>query len=720
MSPANTDTYELTLKPGLELGNFTIRKVIGQGGFGITYLAYDRILQTEVVIKENMPTTFAGRSAETQYVVPLANATEDFEWATERFLQEARTMAKHKHRNIVSVTRVFKALGTAYFVMPYVGGKSLDKVLREEGPLPEKRLRPLLCSLLDALQYLHSKDLLHRDIKPANILLDEEGQPILIDFGAARQLSQYSQTVMESPGYTPFEQMKTRGNVGPWSDLYALGGTMYKLITNKTPIRSTDRVDEDTQPRLAENRELCQRYSRGFLQGIDKALNRSIDKRWQTAEDWLKTLSGSSDSPSPTLKEKVSPAPETSIEEASTEKTNATPALTSPGTSGNGNSPLTPRKKAVLLWLITAAAVFCVFIGLIIYHRDDFLSDYAHNNNVSMTYLMLTIGANPEIKLKDGNTLLTEAVSKGHASIARLLLEKGANPEAKNNSGNTPLITAVWYDHENVVRLLLEKDTIVDTKNKDGDTPLLEAAMLGHETIMRLLLEKGADIEVKNNFGKTPLLEAAGQDNEAVVRLLLENGADIEVKDNFGNTPLLEAAGHGSEAIVRLLLENGANVGVKDRYGDTPLFEAARYGHEAVVRLLLEKGADIETKNNDGFTPLIWAVQYARANVVELLLEKNANIGAKNNIDDTALSTAAIHGHETIMCLLLEKGANIEASDCSGWTPLMKTAMHGHEAVVRLLLEKGANTEAKDNNGYTAYDLAKTYSIKRLLRSYQR
>ena len=283
MTQDSPEINELALPPGFALGNYIIRRVIGQGGFGITYLAVDQDLQTEVVIKENMPGSFAGRSTTSRQVFSLSHASDDFAWARDRFIQEARTMAKLNHRNIVRVTRVFQALGTAYYVMPYVGGMSLDKIVSKEGPLSEERLRPLLCSLLEALQYLHGKELLHRDIKPANILLDEEGEPILIDFGAARQLSQHSQTVVESPGYTPFEQMQTHGEIGPWTDLYALGGTMYKLITGQTPMRSMDRVGKDTLAPLADRAELRSRYSRAFLKGIDKALAFDARKRWQTA-----------------------------------------------------------------------------------------------------------------------------------------------------------------------------------------------------------------------------------------------------------------------------------------------------------------------------------------------------------------------------------------------------------------------------------------------------
>ena len=291
------ENHGIALPEGFELGNYTIRRVIGQGEFGITYLAYDSSLDTEVVLKENMPVTFAGRSSESHRVYSLSKSSDDFDWAKERFIQGARTLSKLNHRHIVRVMRVFEALGTAYFVMPYVGVRSLDKMLQKDDSFTEEKLLPLLKSLLSALSYLHSKEILHRDIKPANILLDDENEPVLIDFGTARPLSQHSQTVVESPGYTPLEQMRTHGNVGPWTDLYALGGTMYKLITGKPPVRCLDRVEEDSQPRLSDNPDLLKNYSRRLRESIDRALALKVCNRWQSAREWMELLTESEPTP---------------------------------------------------------------------------------------------------------------------------------------------------------------------------------------------------------------------------------------------------------------------------------------------------------------------------------------------------------------------------------------------------------------------------------------
>ncbi|MGN1308826.1 MAG: protein kinase, partial [Akkermansia sp.] len=256
-------------------------------------MAYDNELKTVVVIKENMPAALTRRYEGDLYVHP--DMMTEFKRAEDCFIKEAQALTKLNHSNIVRVTRVFKTPATAYYVMPYVGGKSLEQLLAKEGPMPENRLRPILEAMLDSLRYLHGKGLLHRDIKPANILLDEEGKPVLIDFGVARQPGHHSHIVPESPGYTPFEQMQTHGNIGPWSDLYALGGTMYKLITGRTPVHCKNRVARDILTSLTDSWELCMRYSRSFLSGIDKALAFGTEERWQSAAEWQQALTDNSE-----------------------------------------------------------------------------------------------------------------------------------------------------------------------------------------------------------------------------------------------------------------------------------------------------------------------------------------------------------------------------------------------------------------------------------------
>jgi serine/threonine protein kinase len=286
------------LPTGTRLEEFVVDRILGSGGFGITYLARDSRLGRQVVIKENLPAQFCWRDTSNLTVQPRHSSGEDadnFQYSLDSFEKEAVTLASLDHPGIVKVLRSFEANGTAYFVMPFVDGTTLDEVMREreakKKSFSEEELTSLLTKVLDALAYLHDRGIYHRDIKPGNILITHTGAPVLIDFGAARQrLSERSLTVIESPGYTPFEQMQSRGKVGPWSDLYALGGTLYKAITGETPAKAADRIMEDSQVPLAERAELSGWYSQRLLRSIDYAMNPIATDRFESANAWKETI----------------------------------------------------------------------------------------------------------------------------------------------------------------------------------------------------------------------------------------------------------------------------------------------------------------------------------------------------------------------------------------------------------------------------------------------
>jgi formylglycine-generating enzyme required for sulfatase activity len=300
-APANTQA----LPPGTRLEEFLIERVLGSGGFGITYLARDTRLGRRVVIKENLPVQFAYRHPESLTVSPRHTTGDDadnFAWSLENFSKEAATLASLDHPGIVKVHRSFEAYGTAYFAMPFVEGLALDALVEsrkaEGNGFEEAELRGLLEHLLDALSDLHGHETYHRDIKPGNILITRKGLPVLIDFGSARQrLSERSMTVIESPGYTPFEQLQSRGNVGPWSDLYALGATLAKVITGETPPKATDRAFDDPFTPLHTRPNLLDRYSTAFLTHLDRALHMRPAERWQDAREWGGALLSPTPSP---------------------------------------------------------------------------------------------------------------------------------------------------------------------------------------------------------------------------------------------------------------------------------------------------------------------------------------------------------------------------------------------------------------------------------------
>ena len=297
-SQANPEPSGQALPAGTRLEEFVIERVLGSGGFGITYLAKDTALGRQVVIKENLPVQFCFRDPNSMTVSPRHTHGEDadnFQWSLENFSKEAAMLASLDHSGIVRVLRSFQAFGTAYFVMPFVEGVTLDELLvsrRAKGlAFSEEELRGMLERTLSALAHLHDRGIYHRDIKPGNILVTLDGIPVLIDFGSARQrLSERSMTVVESAGYTPFEQLQSRGNVGPWSDLYALAATLVKVMTGEAPPKTNDRSFGDPWQPLLGRENLRRQYSEAFLAGIDRALKLPIEERWQSAEEWKKAL----------------------------------------------------------------------------------------------------------------------------------------------------------------------------------------------------------------------------------------------------------------------------------------------------------------------------------------------------------------------------------------------------------------------------------------------
>ncbi len=237
----------------LSNGRYQIGRVLGRpGGFGITYLAFDSRLQSLVAIKEYLPRELSARDGDHLTVSPHSGEEgELFQYGVGKFLEEARTLAKFDHPNVVRVRDFFEENGTAYLVMDYCRGLPLSQYVsqQEGGKVNINAAISILQPLLDALRELHKKGYLHRDVKPQNIYLSESGKPILLDFGAARQAmgdKSRSLSVVLSEGYAPLEQYQRNGMQGPWTDVYGAVATFYNLITGQTPPSAIDRINNPT------------------------------------------------------------------------------------------------------------------------------------------------------------------------------------------------------------------------------------------------------------------------------------------------------------------------------------------------------------------------------------------------------------------------------------------------------------------------------------------
>lgn len=294
-SPSNRSMSNTRcLKPGVILKErYKIEEVIGAGGFGITYRAWDPLLQSYVAIKEYYPSGIATRSADSSKVcVPVGQEQREYHRGRIRFLKEAQDVARFQSEpNIVSIYDYLEENNTAYMVMEYLHGCTLKQYIREHGGrLDTDHILHICLSVLDALAVVHKAGMIHRDISPENIFICEDLTVKLIDFGAAKQVyldGEQTMSVVLKPGYAPPEQYAKKDKQGPWTDIYALGATLYFAATGEKPEESFGRVLEDTiKPVCEVNPEI----PRAMSQVIMRAMSVKIEDRYQTVEAMREAL----------------------------------------------------------------------------------------------------------------------------------------------------------------------------------------------------------------------------------------------------------------------------------------------------------------------------------------------------------------------------------------------------------------------------------------------
>ncbi len=288
-------TSTRTLSQGHEILWYTIDRVLGQGGFGITYLAHDRNLDRSVAIKEYLPTIFAYRREDFSVKPINSDHRDNFVWGLNSFLKEAQTLARFSHPNIVRVNSVFEANNTAYMVMEYEHGQNLTDLYKNNDKRRDQSfIEQIFFPIFDGLKEIHKFDFIHRDIKPGNIYIRDDQTPVLIDFGSARQTSQQQiseMTSLVSKGYTPLEQYSiSYGEQGPWTDIYALAATMHEGIVGSKPDESLSRSacllrgNPDLVAHLS-NRDYPG-FSQQFLDSVHAGLRLEPEARPQSIEDW--------------------------------------------------------------------------------------------------------------------------------------------------------------------------------------------------------------------------------------------------------------------------------------------------------------------------------------------------------------------------------------------------------------------------------------------------
>jgi serine/threonine protein kinase len=349
--PADETESSHALPTGTRLHEFEITGIVGEGGFGIVYLGRDHSLDRVVAIKEYMPSSLAARIKGLTVSVRSSRHVDTFQAGLRSFVNEAKMLAHFDHPSLLKVHRFWEANGTAYMAMPYYRGPTLKAYLQNAAAPPtEAWLRTLLASLLEALKVLHSESCFHRDIAPDNILLVGDDRPVLLDFGAARQvIGDMTQglTVILKPGYAPIEQYAEVQAMrqGAWTDLYALGATIYCALTGRPPAPAVQRMMSDQLEPLGSLAK--GKYSEEFLAAIDAVLRVKPAERPQDVAAF-EALLGTPEPPAPATK-------------------TASPRPREPRSTSDAPPSSSPRRfKPLPIAVATAAAIGVITFGVVV------------------------------------------------------------------------------------------------------------------------------------------------------------------------------------------------------------------------------------------------------------------------------------------------------------------------------------------------------------------
>ena len=595
------------LPAGYRLGEYEIQTVLGSGGFGVTYKAHDHNLDKQVAIKEYLPPEFAVRDGRTTVKPKSSASKDDYAWGLDRFLDEARALARFDHPHINKVYRFFKDNGTAYLVLEYVEGDMLSELLKSKGRFNEAGVRRMLDELLDGLDKVHRAGYIHRDIKPANIIFRRDGSAVLLDFGAARQaIGQRSQMITSilTPGYAPVEQyLNTADAMGAWSDLYSLGVVAYRCLVGgdesvviDAPSRAHYAQRGESEKDMQSAAEVGKgNYSDGLLKAIDWAMKVDERERPQSVGELRAVLAGESEV------EVVATVPVVKkAKKKAAKKVRAKRAVKVDQTKG-------AQVPAGWVFGVIGLAVL-VGVGLGV---PQYLQWRASTEvlRVERDEFRKFTGHAPSAHRVSGGDItdLHTAAAQGWAKLVQWLINNGANVHAQDYDNSSPLHYATAGRAEDAAKVLLENGANVNVQNIYG-TPLHQVSFaprgVGRLDFANMLIAYGANVNSRNNEGFTPLHKAASSAVD-IAKLLIASGSDVNAKNNDDRTPLHSAALGKSVDGTKLLLANGADVHAKDIEGGTPLHSAVIWNARGgVAKLLLANGADVNAQGHEDWTPL--------------------------------------------------------------------------------------------------------------------
>jgi serine/threonine protein kinase len=517
------------LSKGYQILWYRIVGVLGHGGFGITYEAMDTNLEKTVAIKEYLPVEYAVREENTTVRPFTEDRKEMFEWGLDRFLQEARTLAKLQHPNIVLVHNVFEQNGTAYMAMHYEQGESLYNLYRRGGMNSEADLMRIAIPLIDGLEHIHDTGFIHRDVKPANINIRLDGTPVLLDFGSARFAiggETKTLTSLVSPGYAPYEQYNAEtGKQGPWTDIYGLAATLYAGINHgRGPldaiVRGHARIEgkpDPLQPAMEIGKGL---YSEALLKAIDAGLGFTPDERPQTMEEWRLMFPDLGAQPTIAHKrQKPPPSNEADI-----------PTLI----HGEGSMSAPSKQKRVHWWLLAAAVIAVVVAGLVMLLPDQRPSGDPQAQQLEQTQKRLVEQAVQQALQAeqdrhqaeqqaefDRKTELKQALVEQEQRLA----EQFADEQLRLENQRQQL--ALQQQQQTINKLLAEGDRALETSRLSS--PAGDNAMEYYQSVLKL---DASNIPAKKGIGK-------------IVTRYLELARNAAVKNDWGNANrYISNAGH--------------------------------------------------------------------------------------------------------------------------------------------------------------------------------
>lgn len=469
------------LLPGTVLnGRYWVGAALGEGGFGITYIGRDLTLDRRIAIKEYFPSGFATRhNKDNSQVEEITRSSENiYRQGLERFLREAQLLAQFsKNVSIVSVFDYFEANGTAYFIMEYLSGDSLKQYLDKHGPVSYKYMMAWFYPIFQALAAIHQVGVVHRDISPDNLILASDGNLKLIDFGAARDvLGSKSLSVVLKPGYAPIEQYSTTGKQGPWTDIYALCGTIYKCITGVTPPEATDRIVQDT---LRKPSDLGVLLPKQFENTLMKGLSIRAEDRYQSMEALLEDLGQPMDEPMPIKppepkdepepKELLVPRGEPVSKVPGKTETLPTPdpsgstkiVSPEPVSSGFGRPGPRPvqRKRAILMASAAAALLILAVSSILIFGRSSH-----GRETLSLPEESLIESASPIDKAENTST---DSSEEADAELVRNPDQVTENPEGSQETNIPSEIETLFASIEDHYKIMIhEKVSVLDDNTR--------------------------------------------------------------------------------------------------------------------------------------------------------------------------------------------------------------------------------------------------------------